>query len=112
MDSFSLEGSDTVTKADIVDALCAKDYYKSQASDVLDDVLQIIRDALIRGDTVQIRGFGVFEVKTRKGRKSQDISTGEMRVSSDRKIPTFRASNSLKEAVRSGYCGEVLEDDE
>ena len=83
-----------MVKADIVSALCEKGYYKNQANDVVDEVLQIIRDALVRGEQVQLRGFGTFEVKT--------ISTGEMRVSSDSKVPTFRASNSLKEDVRAG----------
>lgn len=89
-----------MVKADIVSALCEKGYYKNQANDVVDEVFQIIRDALVRGEQVQIRGFGIFEVKTRKGRNSKDISTGKMRVSNDRKIPTFRASNSLKEDIR------------
>lgn len=91
-----------MVKADIVATLCEKGYYKNQANEVVDDVLNIIRNALIRGEQVQLRGFGTFEVKTRKGRNSQDISTGEMRVSSDRKVPLFRASDSLKEAVRAG----------
>ena len=77
-----------MVKADIVSALCEKGYYKNQANDVVDEVLQIIRDALVRGEQVQLRGFGTFEVKTRKG--------------SDSKVPTFRASNSLKEDVRAG----------
>ncbi len=91
-----------MVKADIVSALCEKGYYKNQASDVVDEVLQIIRDALIRGEQVQLRGFGTFEVKTRKGRKSKDISTGQMRVSCDSRVPTFRASNGLKEDIRTG----------
>lgn len=95
-----------MVKSDIVDALCAKGYYKNQAEDVVDEVLQIIRDALVRGDQVQLRGFGVFEVKTRKGRNSKNISTGEMRVSCDSKVPTFRASQSLKEDIRAGVVAQ------
>ncbi len=91
-----------MVKADIVSALCEKGYYKDEAGNVVDEVLQIIRSALVRGEPVQLRGFGTFEVKIRKGRKSKDISTGELRVSSDHKIPVFRASNSLKEDVRTG----------
>ena len=87
-----------MVKADIVSALCEKGYYKSESNTVVDEVLQIIRDALIRGESVQLRGF----VKLRKGRKSKNISTGELRVSSDRKVPVFRASSSLKEDVRTG----------
>ena len=56
-----------MVKADIVSALCEKGYYKNQANDVVDEVLQIIRDALVRGEQVQLRGFGTFEVKTRNG---------------------------------------------
>ena len=49
-----------MVKADIVSALCEKGYYKNQANDVVDEVLQIIRDALVRGEQVQLRGFGTF----------------------------------------------------
>lgn len=89
-----------MTKNDIVSILYEKDYYKQQAKDAVDEVFQIVHDALVRGEKVQIRGFGTFEVKTRKGRNSKDISTGEMRVSSDHKLPVFRASDNLKEDVR------------
>lgn len=87
-------------KADIVSALCEKGYYKNESSNVVDEVFQVIRDALIRGEKVQLRGFGTFEVKVRKGRKSKNISTGELRVSKDCKVPIFRASSSLKEEIR------------
>ena len=96
-----------MVKNDIVSALYAKGYYKDQATAVVNDVFQIIRDALVDGEQVKISGFGIFEVKTRKGRNSLDISTGEKRVSHDCLIPKFRASNSLKEAVRTGGLGLV-----
>lgn len=89
-----------MVKNDIVSILYEKGYYKQQAGDVVDEVFQIIHDALVRGEKVQICGFGAFEVKNRKGRYSKNISTGEMRVSSDYKMPVFRASDNLKEDVR------------
>jgi integration host factor subunit beta len=90
-----------MVKSDIVSALCEKGYYKNAASTVVDEVFQIIHDALVREEQVQIRGFGIFEVKIRKGRNSKNISTGEMRVSNDCKIPVFRASDSLKKDIRT-----------
>lgn len=90
-----------MVKNDIVSALCEKGYYKDQASEVVDDVFQIIRDALVQGESVQIRGFGTFGVKIHKGRNSLNISTGEKRVSSDCQVPMFKASDSLKGAVRA-----------
>lgn len=91
-----------MVKADIVAALCDKGYYKDQAVAVVDEVFRIIREALIRGEEVQLRGFGTFEVRNRKGRSSHNISTGEMEMTNDRKVPVFRASGSLKDDVRVG----------
>ena len=67
---------------------------------------QIIRDALVQGDSVQIRGFGTFGVKIHKGRNSLDISTGEKRVSNDCRVPMFKASDSLKGAVRASESAD------
>ncbi len=89
-----------MVKNDIVSILCEKGYYKQQAGEVVDEIFQIMRDAVVRGEKVWIRGFGTFEVKTRKGRNSRNVHTGEVRVSSDHKLPVFRASDSLKEDVR------------
>ena len=90
-----------MVKSDIVSALCEKGYYKNQATDVSAPQKRGVCTALVQGEQVQIRGFGTFEVKTHKGRKSLDISTGQMRVFEDCKVPSFRASDSLKETVRS-----------
>lgn len=89
-----------MVKNDIVSALCEKGYLKYQASEVVDDVFQIIRDTLAQGESVQIRGFGTFGIKVHKGRNSLDISTGKKRVFGDQRVPMFRASANLKEAVR------------
>ena len=89
-----------MVKNDLVSALCEKGYLKYQASEVVDDVFQIIRDTLAQGEAVQIRGFGTFGVKIHKGRNSLDISTGEKRVFDDCRVPMFKASDNLKEAVR------------
>lgn len=91
-----------MVKSDIVTALYEKGYYKQQASDIIDEVFRIISDAMAGGEPVQIRGFGTFGIKIRKGRVSRDISTGEMRTTEDCKVPAFRASDRLKSAVRSG----------
>lgn len=90
-----------MTKNGIVDALCEKGYYKGQCDMVINDVLEIITEALARGEEVQIRGFGTFCVRNRKGRKCRDIATGEMRVTADSKTPTFHPSQTLKDIVRN-----------
>lgn len=95
-----------MVKNDIVSALCEKGYLKYQAGEVVDDVFQIIRDALAQGESVKIRGFGTFGVKIHKGRNSLDISTGKRRVSNDCRVPMFKASDRLKEAIRDGMSAD------
>lgn len=92
-----------MTKSDMVAALSSKGYYKSQANGLIDDVFEIIAGALSRGEQVVVNNFGVFDVKVRKGRKSRDVSTGEIRVSHDWPVPLLRPSAKLKETVRAGW---------
>ena len=90
-------------KIDLIRSIAVKsNLKKEQIAIVVEGVMEAIAEALHQGESVTLVGFGTFEVKTRKGRNSKNISTGEMRVSSDSKVPTFRASNSLKEDVRAG----------
>ena len=57
-------------------------------------------EALVRGDRVDITGFGRFEVKTRAARKGVNPQTGEEINIEATKIPGFKASKSLKDKVR------------
>lgn len=95
-----------MVKNDIVSALHKNGYYKEEANKVVNDVFQIIRDALSHGEQVQIRGFGTFGIKTHKGRNSLDISTGKKRVFDDCLVPMFKASDNLKEAVRASISAD------
>ena len=87
-------------KNDIVLALAEMDYYKNQSGTVINDVFRVIAEALARGEKVTIRGFGSFEVKTRKGCLVRDIHTKEQKQLEDYRVVVFRPGESLKEAVR------------
>lgn len=87
-------------KNDIVLALAEMDYYKNQSGTVISDVFRVIAEALARGEKVTIRGFGSFEVKTRKGCLVRDIHTKEQKQLEDYRVVVFRPGESLREAVR------------
>lgn len=55
--------------------------------------------ALIQNDKVQIIGFGSFELKTHTARKGRNPRTGEPIDISESKIPSFKASKSLKSII-------------
>lgn len=88
-------------KNDLVLALSEMDYYKNQAGAVINDVFRVIAEALAQGEKVTIRGFGTFEVKTRKGCLVRDIHTKEQRQMDDYQVVVFRPGDNLKEAVKT-----------
>jgi DNA-binding protein HU-beta len=65
----------------------------------LNALTTIITDTLKKGDNVSLLGFGKFEVRQRKARKSINPRTREPIMISACKAPVFRVSKTFKEAV-------------
>lgn len=63
-------------------------------------VLDQITQALAKGDSVQLIGFGTFEVRERSARTGRNPQTGEEMFILGGKTPAFKAGKSLKEAVK------------
>lgn len=75
---------------------------KKQATEVVTVVFDIIRETLARkrnAEPVNIAGFGKFAVKERKKRKVRNPRTGEVIEKPATRVPTFRPSRELKQAV-------------
>ncbi len=60
---------------------------------------RVVTEALKGGDEVRITGFGKFSVKECKAREGRNPQTGEKMKISASKVPSFSASNALKQAV-------------
>lgn len=73
---------------------------KKDALEIIDTLFDSMSEALVKGDRVDITGFGRFEVKTRAARKGVNPQTGEEINIEATKIPGFKASKSLKDKVR------------
>ncbi|MDY6084820.1 MAG: HU family DNA-binding protein [Dialister sp.] len=72
---------------------------KKDAEKAVKAVLNVISQALIKGDKVQLIGFGTFEVRQRKARIGHNPSTQkEIKIPAS-KTPAFRVSKQLKEKV-------------
>ncbi|MCR5554134.1 MAG: HU family DNA-binding protein [Bacteroidales bacterium] len=73
---------------------------KAAANEVINAALAVITKALKKGDTVQITGFGTFEVAKRAARKGRNPATGkEIKIPAS-KAPKFKAGAVLKKAVK------------
>ena len=58
-----------------------------------------VREALVAGDRVEIRGFGSFKVKEYKGYVGRNPKTGDSVKVSPKRLPVFRAGKEMKELV-------------
>ena len=72
---------------------------KKDAEKALVAVVDSLTDAMVKGDKVQLVGFGSFEVKTRAERIGRNPATGaEIKIAAS-KVPTFKAGKALKDIV-------------
>ena len=89
-------------KKDLVESISKQcDISKTTASDAIDIIFQSITDALNNDEKVDIKGFGSFNISDRKARKGRNPQTGEEIDIKASRVPTFKASKSLKD-----YCNK------
>lgn len=89
-----------MNKAQLVEAIAAKTGdTKKASSDALNAFVEVITDALVKGDKVQLSGLGTFQTKTRAARKRLNPQTKQEIKIPACKAPSFKAGKALKEAV-------------
>lgn len=92
-----------MTKAQVVEHLFEKiGFSKKDSSDVVEMILETIKEALIKGENVKISGFGNFVVKEKKARRGRNPQTGDDLTISARRVLTFKPSQVLKSAINAG----------
>lgn len=73
---------------------------QKETKQIIDAALDVITEALARGEKVTLTGFGTFEVRTRQERDGVNPQNGEKIRIPATKTPGFSASSTLKEAVK------------
>ncbi len=92
-----------MTKADIVESVYANvKLSKKESTDVVELVLEVMKDRLEQGEKVKISGFGNFMVKSKRSRPGRNPLTGAQIEISARRVLVFRASQVLKSALNAG----------
>lgn len=90
-----------MNKSELVEAIATRTgSSKVAAQEHLDAVLDTISDAIGKGDTVQLVGFGSFGVADRAARTGRNPKTGEEIEIQASRTPKFTAGKALKERVR------------
>ncbi len=89
-----------MTRADLARVIFEKvGLPKKEAQDIIEIIIDTIKDTLAEGESVKITGFGTFNVRKKTPRRGRNPQTGEDMEITARKVISFKASNILKEAV-------------
>ena len=89
-----------MNKTELIAAVAAKTgLTKKDAEKVVNATIDTITESLVKGDKVNVSGFGIFEVKAREARVGRNPRTKETIEIPATKLPAFKASKTLKDAV-------------
>ena len=89
-----------MNKTELIAAVAEKTgLTKKDAERVVSATFETIAASLVKGDKVQVSGFGIFDVKTREGRVGRNPRTREEIKIPATRLPAFKASKTLKDAV-------------
>ncbi len=72
---------------------------KKQTELVVETIFDSIKEALSKGDKVEIRGFGNFKLRSRKARKARNPKTGEAVDVEPKNVPYFKVGKELREMI-------------
>ncbi|MBP7059087.1 MAG: HU family DNA-binding protein [Lachnospiraceae bacterium] len=89
-----------MNKSELVSAIATKaDLSKKEAEAALKAFTEVVAEELVKGEKIQLVGFGTFEVSERAARTGRNPQTGkEMKIDAS-KAPKFKAGKALKDAV-------------
>tara|TARA_Y200000002_G_C22299647_1_gene503966 strand:- start:149 stop:448 length:300 start_codon:yes stop_codon:yes gene_type:complete len=91
-----------LTKKDIINSAYMRIGFSKNISDnILDDLLYILSDNLIKKEKVKISNFGTFQVKNKDSRIGRNPKTKEEKLITARKVISFKASNEFKKYINS-----------
>jgi len=89
-----------VTKSQLIDAVAERgNYTRKRAEQVVNAIFQAMEDALIRGDRIEIRGFGSFKTKHYAAYVGRNPKTGEPIDVPAKVLPIFKVGRALRDKV-------------
>lgn len=79
--------------------------YQRDVENIVNAILDEIADAMMRGDRVELRGFGAFSVKSRPPRTGRNPRTGAQVDVEGKHVPFFKTGKEMRERLNNGYAG-------
>jgi integration host factor subunit alpha len=90
----------TLTKDLLVKSLTEKTgFTKKQSVELVETLIELIKNSLVSGGDVLVSGFGKFSVRRKKKRKGRNPATGDSIMLEPRTVVTFQCSGKLREKL-------------
>lgn len=91
-----------MTKSQLVGQLAeATQQTQKEAEKIIDLVFAGITEALLSGEKLDVRGFGIFKIRDQKARQGRNPRTGEALLIPAKKVAVFKPSKQLAEQLNS-----------
>lgn len=92
-----------MTKAELIERVSEQytTLTKRQTEILVNTIFDSIKEALAKGDKIEIRGFGSFRLRQRRMREGRNPKTGTLVNVPSKRVPFFKAGKELKELVDS-----------
>ena len=90
-----------MNKSDLILKILESDsnLFKKDASKIVNVFFDTISEAISKGERVELRGFGVFDVKVREARIARNPKNGEAVAVPAKKVPFFRMGKDMKDRI-------------
>ena len=90
----------TLTRADLTDALHEEvGLTRQDCAGLVERTLNLVAEAMAKGEDVKLSGFGVFQVRNKRERMGRNPKTGEPAAIDPRRVIGFRASQVMKARI-------------
>ena len=92
-----------MTKAELIERLAEKTKMSVQRAEfVVNAVFACMKQSLLRGERIEIRGFGTFQVRSYKGYTGRNPSTGNSVYVAPKRLPFFKVGKNLVAKMNDG----------
>lgn len=89
-----------MTKSELIEALAQDQGLPTKlAASIVNTILDTMIEALVRGDNIELRGFGSFTVKEYETYTGRNPKTGDLILVKPKKLPFFKVGKDLRESI-------------
>jgi integration host factor subunit beta len=100
-----------MTKSELIDAVTSKaNIPRKRAEEVVNLIFDSMKEALIQGDRIEIRGFGSFKTKHYEPYMGRNPKTGRLIEVREKVLPVFKVGKELKNRVNSSSSSNSPDD--